>query len=71
MNFGSLGVANILQEALVDPARDFDEIQVIAVASRDKKKAKEFALSNRIKNYYGNYLSLLKDKDINAISFLL
>ena len=67
MNFGSLGVANILQEALVDPARDFDEIQVIAVASRDKKKAKEFALSNRIKNYYGNYLSLLKDKDINAI----
>jgi len=67
MNFGSLGIAKILEEGLMQPAEDLQEATVMAVASREESKAKEFATANSIEKYYGSYQSLIEDKDIDAV----
>ena len=67
MNFGSLGIAKILEEGLMQPAEDLQEATVMAVASRKESKAKEFATANSIEKYYGSYQSLIEDKDIDAV----
>ncbi|MHA2364052.1 MAG: Gfo/Idh/MocA family protein [Candidatus Hodarchaeales archaeon] len=66
VNWGILGVANIARR--IAPAiQETPNSQVVAVASRNKDKAKKFAKEYGIIKYYGNYPDLLKDNDISAI----
>ena len=41
--------------------------EVLAIASRDLFKAKDFAEKHHIKRYYGSYDTLLEDKDVDIV----
>jgi D-xylose 1-dehydrogenase (NADP+, D-xylono-1,5-lactone-forming) len=48
-------------------AREADGVQILAVASRDRQRAEEYARENGIERAYGSYDALLADPDVEAI----
>lgn len=67
IRIGVLGAAAIVPMALTNPARSIPEVQVIAIAARDPKRAQSFARRHHIPNVYQIYNDLLADPDIDAI----
>ena len=67
LKIGVLGAARIVPMALLRPARRVDEIEVYAVAARERAKADKFAAKHRIPVVYGNYAELLADPDLDAV----
>ena len=66
MKFGILSTAKIANK--VSKAIHGSKYgTLMAVASRNLEKAKEFAKENNIPKYYGSYDELLNDSDIDAI----
>ncbi|MFX0098387.1 MAG: Gfo/Idh/MocA family protein [Candidatus Hodarchaeota archaeon] len=51
----------------MEPASQFPEVEVVAIASREEHRAKEFAEKLGIPQYYGSYDELLENPDINVI----
>jgi len=67
LRFGTLGAAHIAPNALIKPANDIPEVQVVAVAARDRKRAEEFAEAHRILRVYDTYEEVISDPEIDAI----
>jgi predicted dehydrogenase len=67
IRIGVLGAAAIVPQALIHPARNVPEVQVVAVAARDPKRAEAFARKHDIPRVHRAYSDLLRDKDIEAI----
>jgi predicted dehydrogenase len=67
LRMGILGAAKIAPPALVKPARDVDEVEVVAVAARDRSKADAFARKHGIGRVHDSYDALLEDPEIDAI----
>ena len=67
IRIGVLGAAAIVPMALTYPARSVPEVQVIAIAARDPKRAQNFARRHHIPIVYPTYNDLLADPDIDAI----
>ncbi len=67
MKIGILGASRIAPKAIIEPAKDLDEIEVEAVAARDVKRAKEFADKYNIATVYNDYETLIKDPNLDAI----
>lgn len=67
INFGILGASNISSRSLVQAAQNISNINVLAVASRDLEKAKNYAEINNIPNYFSRYIEILESKEINAV----
>ncbi len=67
LRFGVLGAARIAPGALIKPARNIDEIQVIRIAARDRDRAEAFANEYDIPNVSGSYDDLLASTDIDVI----
>ena len=67
VRIGILGAANIAPKALIEPARDNDEIVVTAVAARDPQHAHVFARQHDIPMVHRSYEALLADPDIDAV----
>ena len=66
INFGILGpgkIANRFADAFIH----VPSAKVIAVASRDENKAKEFAANKNIPNVHPNYEALVSDPDVDVI----
>ena len=66
MKIGILGagnIANVLAKTMVK----MKEVELYAVASRDLKKAEEFASKYKITKAYGSYEELAKDPDVELI----
>ena len=55
LRIGTLGAARITPLALIYPAREIPEIEVVAVAARDPKRAKKFAHRYAIPNVFDDY----------------
>ncbi|OBZ76357.1 D-xylose 1-dehydrogenase (NADP(+)) 2 [Grifola frondosa] len=70
LRFGVLGAARIAPDAIIKPARCHDDVEVIAVAARNKDRADEFAKKWDLPKSYGGataYQDLLDDGDIDAV----
>ena len=67
LRIGTLGAARIAPAAIVRPAREVDEVEVAAVAARDRARAEKFATKHGIPKVHGTYDALLGDPDIDAI----
>ncbi len=66
VNWGIIGLGNIANHFANDLAL-IPNAHLRAVASRTKKKAKEFAEKHKAEKAYGSYKKLLKDKTIDII----
>ena len=67
LKMGILGTAKIAPWAFIGPAREVEDVEVLAIASRDLERAKQFAEKNEIPGYYGSYEELLENLEINAV----
>lgn len=67
IRIGVLGAAAIVPNALTNPARGLAEVQVLAVAARDPKRAGAFARKHQIPRVHQTYADVLNDPDIDAI----
>jgi predicted dehydrogenase len=66
LKIGILGAARIAPSAIVAPAHATGH-RLVAVASRDIKKAQVFADQHQVEGVYGNYQDLIDDPEINVI----
>jgi predicted dehydrogenase len=67
LRFGILGAALIAPNALIKPAQQVAEAEVVAVAARDRTKADEFAKTNGIPRVHASYADLLSDPELDVI----
>ena len=66
VRFGFLSTARI-NRAVLNGARATEVAEVVAVASRDRQRADDYAAEHEIERAYGSYEELLADPDIEAI----
>jgi xylose dehydrogenase (NAD/NADP) len=66
LNWGLLSTANI-NRALIPPIKNSERNELVAVASRDADKAKDYAKKWEIPKTFGSYQALLDDPGIDVI----
>jgi predicted dehydrogenase len=71
VRIGVLGTARVVPYGLLAPAKETQGIEVIAIASRTREKAEEFARHHRIQLRFGSYEALLESKEIDAVYIAL
>jgi predicted dehydrogenase len=67
LRIGILGAARITPTALIRPARRVPEVEVVAVAARDRDRAETFAHKHKIPTVHGSYDELIADPNVDAI----
>ena len=67
IRFGILGAARIAPDALIKAAHNVPEAEVVAVAARDPKRAREFAATHKIPRVLATYDDLVKDPELDVI----
>ena len=67
IRWGILSTANIGRAAVIPAIQESDGGEVLAVASREKGRAEDFAAANAIPNSFGSYAELVEDERIDAI----
>jgi predicted dehydrogenase len=67
LRFGILGAARIAPDALIKAAQNVPDADVIAVAARDPKRAREFADAYRIPRVLATYDDLVNDPELDVI----
>ena len=66
MRLGLLSTADINRK-VIPGARASDKVDLIAVASRDRARAEEYAKTWEIERAYGSYEAMLEDPDLDAV----
>lgn len=66
IKWGIIGCGNIAHKFASD-LQLVNDAELVAVASRDKAKAKEFQLKHQAAKSYGSYDQLIADKDIDIV----
>jgi predicted dehydrogenase len=67
VRIGILGAARIAPHAVIKPARNSTEAEVVAVAARDRSRADAFANKHGIAKVHDSYAELIADTAIDAI----
>jgi predicted dehydrogenase len=67
LRIGVLGAARITNQALIKPAALIDDVEVTAVAARDRSRAEAYAAKRGIPRVVDSYDALIADPDIDAI----
>jgi len=67
LRFGILGAARIAPSALVKPTRSVDEVEITAIAARDRDRATRFARRHGIPVVHDSYQALLEDPTVDAV----
>jgi predicted dehydrogenase len=67
IRFGILGAARIAPDALINAAHNVPDAQVIAIAARDPKRAREFADAHSIPRVLATYEDLVNDPGLDVI----
>nr|CAA9272338.1 hypothetical protein AVDCRST_MAG63-3017 [uncultured Armatimonadetes bacterium] len=67
VRFGILGAAAIAPRALIRPARAVPDVEVVAVAARDEKRARAFAAAHAVSAVHATYQALIDAPDIDAV----
>ena len=66
MRLGLLSTARI-NEPIIAAAAERDDVHIVAVASRDDARAREYGSQHGIPRAYGSYNSLIEDPDVDAV----
>jgi D-xylose 1-dehydrogenase (NADP+, D-xylono-1,5-lactone-forming) len=66
VRLGLLSTARI-DDAILGGAAGTDRVSVVAVASRDERRAREYAREHKIDRAHGSYEALLEDADVEAV----
>jgi predicted dehydrogenase len=67
IRIGILGAAGIAPEALINPARSVNEVEIVAVAARDHERGQAFAAEHGIPVVHDSYEALLADPGIDVV----
>jgi predicted dehydrogenase len=67
MKIGVLGAARIAPAAVVKPARVVDDVEIAAVAARDRDRAAAFAARHGVPTVHGSYADLVADPSLDAV----
>jgi predicted dehydrogenase len=67
LRIGILGAARIANQALVKPAGRVAEVEVTAIAARDRARAEAYAAKRGIPRVHGSYEELVADPELDAI----
>jgi predicted dehydrogenase len=67
LRIGTLGAARITPTALIRPARRVPEVEVVAVAARDRERAERFAGKHKIPTVHTSYDDLIADPTVDAV----
>ncbi|HYC24143.1 MAG TPA: Gfo/Idh/MocA family oxidoreductase [Candidatus Bathyarchaeia archaeon] len=67
LRIGVLGAARIAPMALIRPAQRVPEVSILAVAARDRERARKFATKHKIPRVHASYAELLADPEIDAV----
>jgi len=67
VKIGVLGAARIAPAALLRPARLVDDVEVTAVAARDRGRAEGFATRHVVPTVHDSYADLLADPSLDAV----
>jgi predicted dehydrogenase len=67
LRIAALGAAKITPGALIKPARTIPEVEVVAVAARDRARAEKFAEKHGIATVHDSYDAVLRDPDVLAV----
>lgn len=67
LRFGTLGAARITPPALVAPAKENPGVEVVAVAARDRAKAKTFAEEHGIARVHSTYQEVIDDPAVEVV----
>ncbi len=71
MRIGALGAARITPPALLEAAATLPEVEVVAVAARDRGRAAELAAAHGIETVHGSYAELVADDGLDAVYIAL
>jgi xylose dehydrogenase (NAD/NADP) len=66
MRLGILSTAHINRK-VIPGAHASDKVELVAVASRDQRRAEEYAKTWEIERAYASYEALLEDSDVDAV----
>jgi predicted dehydrogenase len=67
VRFGTLGAARITPNALLRPAGENREVEVVMVAARDYSRAEAFAHRHRIPKVAHSYKAVVESPDVDAV----
>lgn len=67
IRFGILGAAGITPQALIAPAQSNPDVELYAVAARDRGRAEAFAEHHGIRHVHDSYAELLADPNVDAV----
>eukprot|EP00775_Hariotina_reticulata_P008090 gene8090-8283_t len=67
VRIGILGASQVATYALIWPAKRLADVEVVAVAARDAKRAADYAKKHGIPVSYGSYQELINDPTLQAI----
>ena len=67
IRFGILGAAGITPSALIEPAKANRDVELYAVAARDRGRAERFAEEHGIATVHETYEALLADDQVDAV----
>ncbi|GAA4640327.1 Gfo/Idh/MocA family oxidoreductase [Actinoallomurus vinaceus] len=67
LRIGVLGAARIVPMALIKPARQVPDVEIAAIAARDRARAEKFAAKHGIGTVHDSYDALLADDRLDAI----
>lgn len=67
IRIGILGAARIAPPALIDPARDNSDVEIVAIAARDLGRARAFADQHGIAEALGSYEALVSHPGVDAV----
>ena len=67
LRIGTFGAARITPAALLSPASKRPDVEVVAVAARDRSRAQAFADKRGIPRVLDSYEALITDDDIDAV----
>ena len=67
LRIGTLAAAGITPAALIEPAKENDHVEVIAVAARNRSRAEAFAERHNIPTVYDTYDDVVNDDSLDAI----
>src|SRR5205823_1392444 len=67
VRIGTLGAARITPAALIKPAKETPEVDVVAAAARDEARAEKLAARHGIGRVHASYDALLADPEVDAV----
>ena len=67
IRIGVLGTARVVPYGMLRPARGLRDVEIVAVASRSRDRARRFAAAHGIPRAHEGYASLLMDGGVDAV----